>query len=146
MIGTPLQAVKFALTLNTEDLHPFLNDWSHGLQEYWENVDGVGFDVFCKANLDLPERADGRKVHYGAGKQPIDTIKELGWGAQFMAGNVLKYLRRDKDLEHSLQSARVYFGWLRELAITGTPVDRKVHEQLINELNLEEITSVGIVA
>lgn len=58
-----------------------------------------------------------RKSHYGSGRQPWDDIKEAGWGPEFCAGNVLKYLRRDKDLAHSLESARVYFSWLKDLAL-----------------------------
>jgi hypothetical protein len=57
-----------------------------------------------------------RKEHYGPGKQPWDTIKELGWGPEFAAGNVLKYLRRDKDKEHSLESARWYYNQLTNLS------------------------------
>lgn len=62
------------------------------------------------------ERGDGRKQHYGADRQPIDDIMLFGWGPQFCAGNVLKYLRRDKAREHSLESARVYWRWLCDLA------------------------------
>lgn len=55
--------------------------------------------------------ADGsvRKAHYGDGEQPWDTIVRLGWGPAFAAANVLKYLRRTKDPEHSLESARWYY-------------------------------------
>lgn len=55
--------------------------------------------------------ADGtiRKAYYGAGRQPFDDIVSAGWGPAFAAGNVLKYLRRDKDQEHSLRSARWYW-------------------------------------
>lgn len=59
-----------------------------------------------------PDRGDGRKVHYGPGRQPVDTIRDMGWAPEFFAGNVLKYLRRSKDIEHSHESARVYFRWL----------------------------------
>lgn len=62
------------------------------------------------------DRGDGRKQHYGSGKQPIDTIMENGWGAAFCAGNILKYLRRTKDRQHSIDSARVYWQWLMSLA------------------------------
>lgn len=52
--------------------------------------------------------ADGtvRKAHYGESRQPIDDIFAAGWGPAFCAGNVLKYLRRTKEPEHSLESAR----------------------------------------
>ncbi|MDE2426251.1 MAG: hypothetical protein KGO96_10145 [Elusimicrobia bacterium] len=57
-----------------------------------------------------------RKAHYGPGCQPIDDMIELGWAAHFMAGSILRYLRRDKDREHSLESARRYREWLANLA------------------------------
>jgi len=58
-----------------------------------------------------------RKSRYGTGRQPWDGIKELGWAPHFAAGNVLKYLRRTKDREHSIESARWYYARLLELAI-----------------------------
>lgn len=63
-----------------------------------------------------PNRGDGRKAHYGSEKQPWDTMKEprLMWAPHFAAGSILKYLRRDKRLAHSLESARVYHAWLLE--------------------------------
>ena len=59
-----------------------------------------------------------RKVHYGAGKQPWDSIVEQGWGAQFAAGNVLKYVRRAaaKNGEDDIAKANWYFTRLREMA------------------------------
>lgn len=57
-----------------------------------------------------------RKTHYGAGRQPWDDIKELGWAPEFAASNVLKYLRRTKDPLHSRSSARWYFHELQVLA------------------------------
>ena len=61
-----------------------------------------------------------RKAHYGAGKQPWDLIKEAGWAPHFAAANVLKYLRRDKQLEHSLESARWYFRELCKLGVVNS--------------------------
>ena len=55
-----------------------------------------------------------RQDHYGAGRQPWDDIVDLGWAPAFAAGNVLKYLRRDKRPEHSLESARWYWRRLQE--------------------------------
>jgi hypothetical protein len=56
-----------------------------------------------------------RQAHYGAGKQPWDVIvQETPWAVAFAAANVLKYLRRTKAPEHSLQSARWYHKRLRE--------------------------------
>ena len=56
-----------------------------------------------------------RQVHYGAGRQPWDDIVAAGWAPAFAAGNVLKYLRRSKEPEHSLESAHWYWARLREM-------------------------------
>lgn len=60
--------------------------------------------------------ADGtiRKAHYGPGKQPWDVTLEEGWGPPAAAFCVLRYLRRDKAVEHSLESARWYWDRLSE--------------------------------
>lgn len=56
-----------------------------------------------------------RESHYGAGRQPWDDIVDAGWGPAFAAGNVLKYLRRNKDdPAGDLEKARWYWGQLRE--------------------------------
>lgn len=77
-----------------------------------------------------------RKDHYGSGKQPWDTIKEMGWAAPFAAANVLKYLRRSKDPEHSLESARWYYARLDDMSshdYAGT-----IKHNLLMELTSEE--------
>lgn len=56
-----------------------------------------------------------RKAHYGEGKQPWDTMVEMGIGAEFAAGSIIKYLRRSKDPEHSKESARWYYVRLRAM-------------------------------
>lgn len=56
-----------------------------------------------------------RKAHYGDGRQPWDDIVDMGWAPHFAAGCILRYLRRTKDTEHSLQSARWYWDRLIEL-------------------------------
>lgn len=67
-----------------------------------------------------PDRAepstDGstRKAHYGEGER-------LGWGPAFAATCVLRYLRRDKAREHSLESARWYYDQL--YARAAQPLD-----------------------
>ena len=50
-------------------------------------------------------------------EKPWDVIVCLGWGPEFAAGNVLKYLRRTKEPEHSLESARWYWQRLVDLAM-----------------------------
>lgn len=61
-----------------------------------------------------------RKSHYGPRRQPWDDIVDAGWGPAFAAGNVLKYLRRDKDREHSIESARWYWARLKEAVVAGS--------------------------
>lgn len=50
-----------------------------------------------------------RKAHYGDGRQPWDDIVDAGWGPFFAASNVLKYIRRTKNPEHSFESACWYY-------------------------------------
>lgn len=57
-----------------------------------------------------------RKAHYGTGVQPFDIIVSMGWGPIFAASNVVKYMRRTKEPEHSLESARWYWARLTETA------------------------------
>lgn len=57
-----------------------------------------------------------RKNHYGSGRQPWDDIKDAGWAPHFAAANVLKYMRRTKDPEHSLESERWYYKQLWGMA------------------------------
>ena len=162
-IGTPLQAIKWTRECRTCRATPshaaeFLALWLSGNPSIsecigWHHVKGetmlgavdqITFARFCELNPDEPERSDGRKLHYGQGKQPVDTIRELGWAPEFFAGNVLKYLRRDKAREHSVQSARVYYGWLQELAHAKNVDDagyrvRDVLFRLDGELSEEEL-------
>lgn len=89
------------------------------------------------------DRGDGRKAHYGDKKQPVDTMKEYRRFSDFCFGNVLKYLRRSKSLEHSTESARVYFRWLVDVAKDPNDPEQAnamggVHD-LIKELNGEEL-------
>lgn len=58
-----------------------------------------------------------RQTYYGDGEQPWDTIKRQGWAPAFAAGNILKYLRRTKDPEHSVDSARWYYDRLCEMDV-----------------------------
>lgn len=62
------------------------------------------------------ENSTDRKKHYGEGRQPWDDIVDAGWAAEFAASNVLKYLRRDKEHEHSLESAKWYYDRLLDMA------------------------------
>lgn len=57
---------------------------------------------------------EARKAYYEAGEQPWDVIVASGWGPAFAAGCVLRYLRREKAREHSLESARWYYARLVE--------------------------------
>jgi hypothetical protein len=93
--------------------------------------------------------AEPRKAHYGSGVQPWDTILEEGWGPVFAAGCVLRYLRRDKALEHSLESARWYATRIAEGAFAhkyGDPTPWVVAwSKLSSRLTADEATRVGYV-
>lgn len=68
-----------------------------------------------------------RKQHYttdSEGNQPWDVITKVGWGPGFAAGNVLKYLRRNKDVEDSHKKARWYWQELHKLGRSDVPKDR----------------------
>ena len=88
-------------------------------------------------------REDGtmRKAHYGEGIQPWDITVAQGWGSIAAAFNVIRYMRRTKAPEHSLESARWYYTRCRELAdqnmeqyqILGEVVWRKLNEILTDE-------------
>jgi hypothetical protein len=82
-----------------------------------------------------------RKPWYGDGEQPWDSVKRLGWAPQFAASNVIKYLRRTKEPEHSLESARWYYARLRELADTSRyrMTAPGILAALRNELTTDEI-------
>ena len=86
-----------------------------------------------------------RQDHYGAGEQPWDVIVRLGWAPEFAAGNILKYLRRDKEEAHSLESARWYWMRLRELASNSPERFRawEVHRQLQEALTPDELRQVS---
>lgn len=84
-----------------------------------------------------------RKAHYGEGKQPWDTIKELGWGPGFAAGNVLKYVRRHaaKNGEDDLDKARWYFAELQKLQKYSERA-QVAYDDLCDELTRDEFTLV----
>lgn len=86
--------------------------------------------------------ADGspRKAHYGDGQQPWDVMLVAGWTPEFAAGSILKYLRRAKDLEHSLESAQWYWERLNELANEGHA--RFVLGQLRSILTADELAKL----
>lgn len=95
-------------------------------------------------NRDEPG-ADGtvRKAHYGSGEQPWDTILSQGWGPAFAAGCVVRYLRRDKAVEHSLESARWYFDRLRGNAVKEHGMWEYEFAKLVNIMSREELDKVG---
>lgn len=93
--------------------------------------------------------ADGtvRKAHYGSGEQPWDIIVRMGYGPHFAAGNVLKNLRRDKEPEHSLESARWYYARLKELmkrerGTAAAQIAAEVYKALMGELTDAELMRV----
>lgn len=66
-----------------------------------------------------------RKAHYGTGRQPWDDIKDVGWGAPFCAGNVLKYVRRAaaKNGADDIAKAQWYYAELLKLHNAGRALD-----------------------
>lgn len=129
LTGSPLQAIKYAIGYTRgEDMTAFLYQWLQGeLRESFPAFDS--FEDFVEANPDLPDRGDGRKAHYGDGKQPLDDSWAQGWGHAFDATNVLKYLRRIKpgQEQHSKESARWYW---RDLVAAGGGKYGKKNQQL----------------
>lgn len=78
-----------------------------------------------------------RKAHYGAGKQPWDEIKELGWAEHFAGGCVLKYVRRHKakNGQDDLDKARWYWTELDKLGKLGGIVKVTLARILGDDLN-----------
>ena len=89
-----------------------------------------------------------RKKHYGSGKQPWDTMVELGWAHTFAAANALKYVRRflskngdddlDKGLWYFLELCKMAspdgkYGWSEEALSTYNAL---LLELTPDELNL----------
>jgi hypothetical protein len=110
--------------------------------------DTNGYYWCCRGALSVPslsthtdERGVVRQDHYGPGRQPWDDILDANWGPEFAAGNILKYLRRDKQKEHSLTSANWYHDRLVEMAqgelIPSTVVYK--HERLVYRLRSSDI-------
>lgn len=86
-----------------------------------------------------------RKQHYGTGKQPWDTIMELGWGAVFAAANVLKYVRRHrmKNGADDLEKAKWY--WVELNKLSGSDfMAAMVRLKLVNELSADELALLDI--
>ena len=64
-----------------------------------------------------PQPKEPRLSYYGDGLQPWDLIKSLGMGAQFAAGNVIKYVGRydKKNGLDDLRKCRWYLDRLIEI-------------------------------
>ncbi len=86
-----------------------------------------------------------RKSYYGAGYQPWDAIKARGWGATFAGGNILKYLRREKNAD-DLDKARWYWAELNKLADADVPSEKAwgamVLVYLMQELTSDEVAKL----
>ncbi len=84
-----------------------------------------------------------RPPHYGDGVQPWDTIVRLNWAPHFAAGNVIKYLRRTKDVEDSRRKAIWYYRELAKMAVLNSNPDWSnsslVLCTLLHELTHEEL-------
>ncbi len=86
-----------------------------------------------------------RKAHYGAGKQPWDEMKELGWAEHFAGACVLKYVRRHKakNGQDDLDKARWYWVELNKLSNADVPSEKAwgamVLVYLMQELTSDEV-------
>lgn len=89
-----------------------------------------------------PDRGDGRKAHYGEGRQPIDDIRDAGWAPPFAASCILRYLRRTKDPAHSLESARWYWRYLNDLCRDDDNYPKDVKRKLVSMLSAEELAKL----
>lgn len=166
MPGTPLQAMKFAVRLSNDTCASFLtrfmagedmSAWGIALDKLVDTSRSMpsrmSFPEFCVANPDEPERVaeDGtvRKAYYGDGRQPWDDMIDFGWAVEFAAGNVLKYLRRTKDLVASVVKAKWYLARLIEFVNDDTDTARmndakRVAIRLFKALTREEIDQLGV--
>lgn len=141
-IATPLQAIKYALDRASDgDAADFLMRWSEGDVSKYDDL-----AEFCAKNPDEPEHVDAkgivRKSHYGTGRQPIDDIREIGWGPTFAAGNVLKYIRRAaaKNGVDDIKKAKWYFEELKRLQRMAEhpAAAQRAAEQLVGLLTPDE--------
>lgn len=87
--------------------------------------------------IELGQDGTKRKAHYGEGEQPWDIIKRMGFGPEFAAGCVLRYIRRTKDPAHSLESAKWYWAYLCQRPSGWHRED--IYLYLRSELTSEEI-------
>lgn len=86
--------------------------------------------------------AEPRKAHYGeSGAQPWDLILAAGWGPAFAAGNVLKYLRRSKNPEHSAESAAWYYDRLVDGAAGHIPNWSNFEARMLWQRALDDLES-----
>ena len=76
-----------------------------------------------------------RKAHYGDGEQPWDTMLRTGIAVHFATGCVLRYLRRDKDAAHSIESARWYWAQLNRLGLSTSDFPHRDHMETFAVIN-----------
>lgn len=72
-----------------------------------------------------------RETYYGDGRQPWDDIVAGGFGAEFAAGSILKYLRRTKgERAKDLEKARWYWARILEMQKLKSGYVRAEHAHL----------------
>lgn len=88
-----------------------------------------------------------RKLHYGTDRQPWDDIRDLGWGPEFCAGNVLKYIRRAqaKNGTDDIAKAHVYYRWLVDLVNADMPRAAEVMDELHNIMTPDEFGAIDVL-
>lgn len=118
----------------SEDKKPVEQVLAEGMIDDAVIVHGDGIDKRIKPPVLAPIRegqgdAYPRKIHYGPkGKQPWDDMLAFGWGPHFAGGCILRYLRRDKAVEHSRESAVWYYNRLYDGAYGKLPGPSTVGE------------------
>jgi hypothetical protein len=114
----------------------------HLVKKWNEISERIGYEGRLYLEDETVHKAeDGsiRQDHYGSGHQPWDDIKDQGWAPEFAAGNILKYLRRSKNEEHSLKSARWYWAQLQAISSTNAANIRTKLTELLTDEEMESL-------
>jgi hypothetical protein len=84
-----------------------------------------------------------RASHYGppGTVQPWDTVVKMGWGPQFAAANVIKYMRRSKEPEDARKKAIWYWRELCRMAVFRDDDSDYVEASLVLVKLMYELTN-----
>lgn len=76
----------------------------------------------------------GRQDYFGEGRQPWDEIVDVGFGPQFAAGSILKYIRRTKG-EREKDIAKAAWYWARLIELSEDRVNETAARDALQWLN-----------